>query len=416
MRARGRTPGPTPQHSLTPFLPTHSALRSAGRAFPLISLAVITTAVYCGVGHVLPALYGGVGGEGGLGSSPPPPPRPLLLALSTAAAGLVAFNLYAHFAGVATSRPPPGAGVRLWQRGSVPAGAYEGHTQCGPCGGSHKPPGTHHCASCGACSRWHDHHCFFTGTCLSTAPGDAGARHFLLMCAWLMVGAAYALAAVGALFLARRGEVAALVGGAVRGAGGAREPLPPPPGALARAAAAVLGRPATATALDHPFPPPLAPTAAAIRALSRAASAADRVAGRGGGPASALARAVAAAARLAGALLALPAAALAPASPPWFLAAFTLAGIAGAALTGVAALSVQVLGRMAAGASASDAGRPRLVLVGGGGGSGGREEEVPPPPPPASLRSALERVFGPGPSVRWLLPYGDGGGDRTKSE
>ena len=388
-----------------------SALFSLGRAFPCISLAVITVAVYCGVGYVLPALFGGVGDgmtvvKGGVRGRHPHldnshshnSHRPLALSLSTAAAALTSFNMYLHFAGVARAKADPlGAGVRVHPRGAVPQGAYEGHTRCGPCGGAHKPPGTHHCAACGVCSRWHDHHCFFTGTCLSSAPGGSVAPHFLLMCGWILAGSVYALVAVCALLARRRAAVAVLVREAVMAAAGeVGHALPPPQGLVARGVAAVVGvvvrsRPP----LLPPFPLLLAPTATAIRALSQAARGLE-----GKGVAG---RTAAAVARLGAAALAVPAAALSPATPPWFLASVTLAGIAGAALAGVSLLLAQVLDRMRTGASLADAGRPRLVLVGGG-----EERDLQPPPSPPSLHAALERVFGPGPAVRWLLPpYGD---------
>ena len=165
-------------------------------------------------------------------------------------------------------------------------------------------------------------------------------------------------------------------------------------------------------AAHAPLPPravpalALYPTMGVARLLLKGAAAAlaaagggarrDSVAGRAAG------RAAEAAAALAGAA-ALPAAALA--GPPWFLALVTLAGICGAAFLGVAALAVQVLRRLAGGASAADAVRPRLVLVGRDGSA--RDST---PAAPGGVRAALGRIFGPGPAWRWVLPpYGGGG-------
>ncbi|CAI5527153.1 unnamed protein product [Closterium sp. Naga37s-1] len=60
---------------------------------------------------------------------------------------------------------------------TVSAGSFDGWQLCRRCDPPRaKPPGAHHCSSCGTCVMDMDHHCPFIGNCV----GRANQRHFLL--------------------------------------------------------------------------------------------------------------------------------------------------------------------------------------------------------------------------------------------
>ncbi|CAI7775611.1 unnamed protein product [Closterium sp. NIES-53] len=67
-----------------------------------------------------------------------------------------------------------------WVGGWVPlclSGSFDGWQLCRRCDPPRaKPPGAHHCSSCGTCVMDMDHHCPFIGNCV----GRANQRHFLL--------------------------------------------------------------------------------------------------------------------------------------------------------------------------------------------------------------------------------------------
>ena len=86
-----------------------------------------------------------------------------------------------------TSNPTPTDGNRT-PDAEVPRRAFEGCRLCVPCRRA-KPPGAHHCRTCGACVRAMDHHCPFLGNCV----GADNVRHFLLFTGYVSLGNAWGL-------------------------------------------------------------------------------------------------------------------------------------------------------------------------------------------------------------------------------
>ncbi|GBF95841.1 S-acyltransferase [Raphidocelis subcapitata] len=171
--------------------PAARALAAAARAgrwlVVALVVAVIASVGALGVGVVLPRAF----------------PSPLACAAHSAfALTLLAFTSVHYVAACARSPgrvqdqcPPP----RPDAAGRYPEGAFEGWTRCrhASCRAA-RPPGAHHCSTCGVCVVDLDHHCPFVNNCV----GANNLRPFLLLLLCLLAASAYALAVTGGLIAA----------------------------------------------------------------------------------------------------------------------------------------------------------------------------------------------------------------------
>jgi hypothetical protein len=182
--AAWRAAGPRP-----PRRPPHqSALGAATAALVLLLVGAVAA---LGAGVVLPRVAS---------------PAALAAVHLPAAAALLAGILYNYCAALASHpgpAPPAVAAALGPPAAGVPRGAAAGFRWCADCVYA-KPPAAHHCRRCATCIMGLDHHCVYLG---SRCVGAANLAPFNRFLAFLLAGAAYALAAAAAALWAARDGV-----------------------------------------------------------------------------------------------------------------------------------------------------------------------------------------------------------------